>query len=281
LVVSAASVDEYEEADIWKDFDVVMIPSFTLSDASATLDIINTTKTLTATFAAEYEGDQTITWASSDSAVATVSGGVITRVALGTATISATMYDYFTEICAVSVVKAAGVFGTPEAVNVAFTAGLTLAGVSLPTGYTWNDGTTALSVGNNQYFAATYTDPSDNYEAATGNITVNVAPATPIYDIKKSNNLYGIILRSSIVSDKMEIVSITLPNDNFKEAKVVIYDNVGNVVKELKTDNKGAATWDLTNGAGRSVANGSYLVVAEVKGTKGSYMYSAKVGVRR
>jgi hypothetical protein len=265
-------------------------------------------------------------------------------------------YDYtgveFTEVVALAVAKAGGTFAPTAAVNTTYTTTLTLASLTLPDNYVWNTGTTALSAGSAQTFPATYTDPSGNYEAAEGNITVNVAKATPtyiaptgltatagktladvllsggwswmdattlvgavgtqthkakytptdvanynvlenidvsvevkaatpIYDIKKSNNLYGIMLRSSIVSDKMEIVSITLPNDNFKEAKVVIYDNVGNVVKELKAGAGGKAYWNLTNGADRSVANGSYLLVAEVKGAKGSYMYSAKVGVRR
>jgi hypothetical protein len=41
-------------------------------------------------------------------------------------------------------------------------------------------------------------------------------------------------------------------------------------------------TWNLTNNSGRYVANGTYLVIAEVKGEKGkTYAYSAKLGVRR
>jgi len=40
--------------------------------------------------------------------------------------------------------------------------------------------------------------------------------------------------------------------------------------------------WNLTNSAGRFVANGSYLVVVEAKGTSGKvHQYNTKFGVNR
>ena len=48
-----------------------------------------------------------------------------------------------------------------------------------------------------------------------------------------------------------------------------------------KTQNSAKFVWNLTNGAGRNVANGTYLIIAEVKGSKGNYAYSAKVGVKK
>jgi hypothetical protein len=73
---------------------------------------------------------------------------------------------------------------------------------------------------------------------------------------------------------------VVLPdNDKVVSAKIVVYDNVGNAVYEAS----GAkVVWNLCNSAGRDVANGGCLVVAEVKGMSGKvYMYSTKVGVRR
>ena len=44
----------------------------------------------------------------------------------------------------------------------------------------------------------------------------------------------------------------------------------------------GAIVWDLRNSAGRLVANGTYLVIAEVRGANGKiYAYSARLGVKR
>jgi hypothetical protein len=102
-----------------------------------------------------------------------------------------------------------------------------------------------------------------------------------INDVKKSDKKHGVLLKNSIVSDKAEML-LVLPNkESVVFAKIAIYDNVGNVVFET-TSKDGKAIWNLTNLAGRSVANGTYLVIAEVKGVSGKvYAYSAKLGVRR
>jgi hypothetical protein len=44
----------------------------------------------------------------------------------------------------------------------------------------------------------------------------------------------------------------------------------------------GTAIWNLTNNAGRYVANGTYLIVVEAIGVSGKrFAYSAKIGVNR
>ncbi|MCL2298866.1 MAG: BACON domain-containing protein, partial [Firmicutes bacterium] len=75
----------------------------------------------------------------------------------------------------VNVTAATGTFPTVSAINVVYTPGLTLAGVTLPAGCTWNAPTTALSVPGGSY-QATYR--AANYADATGNVTVNVLAAT-------------------------------------------------------------------------------------------------------
>ena len=103
--------------------------------------------------------------------------------------------------------------------------------------------------------------------------------ATPIRDTQKSGDKHGVLLKENIVSDKAEF-EVALPDDKILEVKIVIYDNTGNAVFET-SGGKTNVFWNLTNGAGRSVANGSYLIIVEAKGAKGTYTYSAKVGVRR
>jgi flagellar hook assembly protein FlgD len=98
---------------------------------------------------------------------------------------------------------------------------------------------------------------------------------------KSKNEHSGIRLSNNIVSDKA-VITVDLPNnERVSQVKAVVYDNVGNVVFE-RTERGNSVTWNLTNNAGRNVANGSYLVVVEAKNTNGkSYPYTAKVGVRR
>jgi len=46
--------------------------------------------------------------------------------------------------------------------------------------------------------------------------------------------------------------------------------------------NDNAIIWDLTNNAGRFVANGTYLIIVEATGINGRrFVYSARVGVNR
>ena len=92
--------------------------------------------------------------------------------------------------------------------------------------------------------------------------------ATSISNIKKSSD--KMLFKQTIVSDKMEI---TLDG----RVSFVVYDMTGNVVF-----NGNGRTWDLRNSAGRFVANGTYLVIAEVRGASGKvYAYSARLGVKR
>ena len=97
---------------------------------------------------------------------------------------------------------------------------------------------------------------------------------TGIRERKKAGSKYGILLEKSVVSEAVKI-EVKTP-ETAKVEKVVVYDNLGNVVFE------DGATWDLKNKAGRNVANGTYLVVAEAKGVSGRvYRYKTKLGVKR
>jgi hypothetical protein len=77
--------------------------------------------------------------------------------------------------------RAPGSFGNLSAFNITYLSGLTLGTIALPPGYAWVVSITPLNAGHDQAFAATYTDPSGNYESANGTITVNVAKAAGIF----------------------------------------------------------------------------------------------------
>jgi len=142
------------------------------------------------------------------------------------------------------------------------------------------------SIGNGDYLVKIKTDgiTAKNYTVKEREIRISVGDngisfATPINKPQKSDGRFGIRLSKNIVSDKAEF-EVILPSDKVLEVKAVIYDNTGNVVFE-KTERGASVSWNLTNAAGRNVANGTYLIVAEAKGVKGTYAYSAKVGVKR
>ncbi len=99
------SCGEYKEPEVHHDVDgddvcdechadlttVVAVTSVTLDQTSATITVGGATLTLTATV--NPVGAATVLWESSDTAVATVSNGVVTAVKAGTATITAKAGD--------------------------------------------------------------------------------------------------------------------------------------------------------------------------------------------
>jgi hypothetical protein len=161
------------------------------------------------------------------------------------------------------------------------TIGQTLADVTLMDGWSWiNDAISVGAAGTRTHKARFTPNDTANYEVADDiDVTVTVFDMqSPVIDIKKSDNKYGILFEKSVVSDNAKM-RVVLPNDKVSQVKMVISDNLGNVVfsSELST-----FVWNLTNNSGRYVANGTYLVVAEVKGVSGKvYMYSTKIGVKK
>lgn len=84
------------------------IPTITLSDDTATATLPSTTATVTATVS---PAGSAVTWKSSDTSIATVAAGVITPVAAGTCTVTASITVdgvTYTAYCAVTVEAAPG-----------------------------------------------------------------------------------------------------------------------------------------------------------------------------
>ena len=95
----------------------------------------------------------------------------------------------------VNVAKAEGSFVSLDPIDATYLPTLILADLLLPIGYEWNEPQTSLNAGDNQQFAASYTDASGNYTTAQGNIIVNVAKAegalvaTPTLQLKTCSSI--------------------------------------------------------------------------------------------
>jgi len=157
--------------------------------------------------------------------------------------------------------KAQGNFGTPVAINITYTSGLTLGSITLPTGYAWNAPTTTLNAGNGQSFAATFTDPSGNYNSANGNITVNVAKATGSFGTPVAINI--------TYTSGLTLGSITLPTGYAWNAPTTTL-NAGNNQSFAATFTDPSGNYNSANGSitvNVAKANGA-TVVAPTEASK-------------
>ena len=92
--------------------EVIEVTSVSLNKTSLTLEI-GESETLTATVMPSNATDKSVTWTSSDQAVATVASGRVTAIGSGTATITATTGNGKTAFCTITVIEHA-----PEVIEV-------------------------------------------------------------------------------------------------------------------------------------------------------------------
>ena len=105
-VITATTLDGgfIATCNVQVDPNVVSVTGVTLNNSALTM-VMGTTSTLTETIAPSIATNTAVGWSSSNSAVATVSGGTVTAVSIGTATITVTTVDGgFSDTCAVTVV---------------------------------------------------------------------------------------------------------------------------------------------------------------------------------
>ena len=104
ITATTADGDFTVACEVTVNAEVVPVTGVTLDYSELTLTAGGETETLTATVSPADATDQTVIWLSSDEAVATVDDGVVTPLAAGMATITATTADGgFTAACEVTV----------------------------------------------------------------------------------------------------------------------------------------------------------------------------------
>jgi hypothetical protein len=180
----------------------------------------------------------------------------------------------------VSVQKATATFTKPAGLT--GVSGQPLSSVELPAGWSWVNGDMKLGVAGTQNYPANFVPESEALSAAQNiSLTVTVTAGTVSNGHAQKSGKYGILLKGgNIVSQPAEAQIVLPEGDGAVSFKAVIYDNTGNVV--FSKEVKGARfVWDLKNISGRDVANGAYLIIVEATGVKGTYAYSAKIGVKR
>lgn len=101
----AKATDAPEDNEANREQQVVAVTGVTLDKTTASVEV-GKTVTLTATVAPANATDKTVTWTSSATDKATVEGGVVTGVAAGEATITATAGGDKTATCVVTVTAA-------------------------------------------------------------------------------------------------------------------------------------------------------------------------------
>jgi hypothetical protein len=119
--------------------------------------------------------------------------------------------------------QATGIFKSISTLTVVYTPTLTLADVELPEGFSWDSPKTSLNAGNNQNFAATYTDPSGNYTSASGTIQVTIRKAAGA-DISGAP-----ILKGSATTSNISVYELTLldnPGNQVIEYAISIYGSL-------------------------------------------------------
>ncbi|MBP3478014.1 MAG: DUF4465 domain-containing protein [Oscillospiraceae bacterium] len=173
----------------------VAVTGVSLDQQTASVNV-GETVTLTATVTPENAADKTVSWTSTDENVATVADGVVTGVAAGTATITATTKDGgFTAECVVTVSKPIEITGNeiPVAGNVIDITDKTIGSISSYYGKTvavmveganvleaYEDGTTIYVVLTSDTAAdaavnVTFDTPTNKFtvEGATGTVTLS------------------------------------------------------------------------------------------------------------
>lgn len=128
--------DSIQTPDSVQPKAVVDVTGVTLDKSTAAITVGNT-ETLTATVAPADATNKSVTWSSSDEAVATVTEGVVVGVGAGSATITVTTVDGgFTDTCAVTVsaavVHVTGVTVAPKTDTIAVSDTITLTATVAP-----------------------------------------------------------------------------------------------------------------------------------------------------
>lgn len=163
-----------------KELDLPIDPTgISLNKTSLSFTGTGASQTLSATVSPSDATDKTVTWTSSNTAVATVSGGTVKAAGYGTATITAKTVNGKTATCKVTVVQPSltGISVSSKPTKISYYVGDTLNTSGLKLKATYNNGSTqTISSG----FTCT---PTALKTAGTQTITVNYAGKTTSFTV--------------------------------------------------------------------------------------------------
>ena len=215
------------------------VTGLTLSQTEAAMTVGGDALTLTATVAPDNATDKTVTWTTSDANVATVTDGVVTAVAAGTATITATATngtddtsDDKTATCAVTVAAA-------------------------PTGY-------SITLAEGTEDAGNWSVPT---EAAEGSpVTVTYSGEKKVKSVKAVKKAATIPV-TAITLNKTA-TTISAGNTETLSVTAVAPDNATDKTYTWKTSDASIATVDQ-DGKVTAVALGTVIIYAEANDGSG------------
>ena len=226
----------------------VAVTGILLNKASATITKGNT-ETLIATITPSNATNKTVTWTTSNSSIATVSGGKVTAVAAGTATITAKSNNGKTATCTVTVVNP----------TVAVT------------GITLNKTSTTITKGNTETLTATITPTNatdktvtwttSNSSIATvsaGKVTAVAAGTATI--TAKSNNGKTATCTVTVTEPTVEVTGITLNKTSTTITKGNSETLTATITPTNATDK--TVTWTTSNSSIATVSGGKVTAVA-------------------
>jgi hypothetical protein len=109
-----------------------------------------------------------------------------------------------------------------------------------------------LGVGAGDSITATYTDPTDPTDTSSDTVSI----------VSAELDVVGFIAKPNPFDDEVTFAFAEGSSGLATEFTVSIYDLSGHLVKSLSAENADEVTWDGTNAAGLSLANGAYIYVA-------------------
>ena len=262
--------------------DTVAVTGVTLNKDSTEL-FVNATETLTATVAPVEATNKTVTWSSSNDAVATVADGVVTAVAAGTATITVTTADQsMTATCTVTVADKYELTVTPTTKTIYF-----------------NDAdenrtftiTPTLKKNNqlDETTNVTYTPSNETVTVSAAGVVTIPTTVTTDFTVSVAATNYTSATVNVTVKDRYEAklasgaeaVSVTIGNTKTLTAPT-LFDNVSNTTVSsseysvaysvASTDPAGCVT--LANSTVTGVAAGTATITATITHTASAKTYT-------
>jgi uncharacterized protein YjdB len=266
--ITAKSVDGNFTASTAITVSNIPVTSISVTPASATINGIGGTTALTATILPANATNKSVTWSSSNPLVATVSqSGIVTGVALGTATITATTVSGgFMASSAISVtiviVPVESVTLSPISGNVIIGNNIQLTPNVLPVNAT----NKAVSYVSSNPLLATVSSTGLVTGVAEGNVTITV---TTLDGVKTATSSITILAPSVPKTIAVTPTSVTLDMGSTQQFTAIVRDQYGAimVISPIWSATGGTIS---TTGLYTASAKGDFVVTAQSGSISGS-----------